>query len=95
MDRPLAGGFLSLTGLRPEGCGIALQAMSFNITPSARRFRGWWWRPSGAIFNGLVSPPFNLPTPFRGWVASGARRKGGGCIYGFVVPFFAAGRSFI
>ena len=23
MDRPLAGGFLSLTGLWPEGCGIA------------------------------------------------------------------------
>ena len=29
MDRPLAGGFLSLTGLWPEGCGIALWAMSF------------------------------------------------------------------
>ena len=29
MDRPLAGGFLSLTGPWPEGCGIALWAMSF------------------------------------------------------------------
>ena len=29
MDRPLAGGFLSLTGRWPEGCGIALWAMSF------------------------------------------------------------------
>ena len=29
MDRPLAGGFLSLTGLWPEGCGIALWAMRF------------------------------------------------------------------
>ena len=23
IDRPLAGGFLGLTGFRPEGCGIA------------------------------------------------------------------------
>ena len=27
-DRPLAGGFLSLTALQAEGCGIALRAMS-------------------------------------------------------------------
>ena len=30
MDRPLAGGFLSLTGLWPEGCGIARRAMSIK-----------------------------------------------------------------
>ena len=29
MDRPLAGGFLSLTGLWPEGCGIALSGDEF------------------------------------------------------------------
>ena len=30
MDRPLAGGFLGLTALRAEGCGIALRAMSIK-----------------------------------------------------------------
>ena len=80
MDRPLAGGFLSLTALRAEGCGIALRAMSFIIPPSARRFRGWWWRPSGAIFKGRASPPFNLPTPIQGggWRAE---RDGRGRLY--------------
>ena len=29
MDRPLAGGFLSLTALRAEGCGIALTGNEF------------------------------------------------------------------
>ena len=29
MDRPLAGGFLSLTALRAEGCGIALSGDEF------------------------------------------------------------------
>ena len=28
MDRPLAGGFLSLTAFQAEGCGIARRAMS-------------------------------------------------------------------
>ena len=32
---PKAGGFLSLTGLWPEGCGIARRAMSFIMPPAA------------------------------------------------------------
>ena len=31
MDRPAAGGFLSLTALRAEGCGIALTVHSEHI----------------------------------------------------------------
>ena len=79
----------------PEGCGIALRAMSFILPPSARRFRGWWWRPKGAIFKGRASPPFNLPTPIQGVGGERSETEGGGCIYGFVVPFFAAGCSLI
>ena len=30
IDRPAAGGFLSLTAFQAEGCGIALRAMSIN-----------------------------------------------------------------
>ena len=30
MDRPTAGGFLSLTAFQAEGCGIALRAMSMK-----------------------------------------------------------------
>ena len=33
IDRPLAGGFLSLTGLWPEGCGLPLRAMSIIMPP--------------------------------------------------------------
>ena len=32
MDRPAAGGFLSLTAFQAEGCGIALRAMSFIVS---------------------------------------------------------------
>ena len=32
MDRPLAGGFLSLTGLWPEGCGIALLGDEYKVS---------------------------------------------------------------
>ena len=31
IDRPLAGGFVSLTALRAEGCGIALTVHSEHI----------------------------------------------------------------
>ncbi|WP_444190247.1 hypothetical protein, partial [Dialister succinatiphilus] len=33
MDGPSAQGFLSLTALRAEGCGIALRAMSIIMPP--------------------------------------------------------------
>ena len=60
MDRPLAGGFLSLTALRAEGCGIAL-GHTFGVRvlkmdrPDGRKVlkfdglsgRGLWYRPSG------------------------------------------------
>ena len=32
MDRPLAGGFLSLTALRAEGCGIALTGDEHKVS---------------------------------------------------------------
>ena len=51
--------------------------------------------PSGAIFKGRASPPFNLPTPIQGVGGERSETEGGGCIYGFVVPFFAAGCSLI
>ena len=33
MDRPAAGGFLSLTAFQAEGCGIARRAMSIIMPP--------------------------------------------------------------
>ena len=38
MDRPAAGGFLSLTAFQAEGCGIAYGAAE---RPGFRRFRGF------------------------------------------------------
>ena len=43
--------------------------------------RGWWWRLTPQILKSTALSSF-LPAhpPFRGWVASAASRKGGGCM---------------
>ena len=38
MDRPAAGGFLSLTALRAEGCGIALSGDEYKISVTGFTF---------------------------------------------------------
>ena len=42
MDRPLAGGFLSLTGLWPEGCGIALSGDEYKVSATGLAFCVIW-----------------------------------------------------
>ena len=45
-----ARGFLSLTALGAEGCGIAHGATTWQGSGGFRRFkgfRGWWYRPAG------------------------------------------------
>ena len=32
MDRPLAGGFLSLTALQAEGCGLPLRGNAYKVS---------------------------------------------------------------
>ena len=62
MDRPLAGGFLSLTGLWPEGCGIARRAMSIKSA-----LRDWlsvsYSMISTLVIGSLRSPPPILAAP--------------------------------
>ena len=38
MDRPAAGGFLSLTALRAEGCGIALTGDEYKVSVTGFTF---------------------------------------------------------
>ena len=70
-----------------EGGGIALRAMSFiaRLAGTGLHWRpppsttSWSPSPASGGRQGLrawSSPPCDLPTPFRGWVASAARRKG-------------------
>ncbi len=42
MDRPLAGGFLSLTALRAEGCGIALSGDEYEVSVTGFTFSAIW-----------------------------------------------------
>ena len=74
---------------------IMFAAHRFAQGATALRAEGGGGRPSGAIFKGRASPPFNLPTPIQGVGGERSETEGGGCIYGFVVPFFAAGCSLI
>ena len=70
-----------------KGGGIALRAMSFiaRLAGIGLHWRpppsttSWSPSPASGGRQGLraqSSPPCYLPTPFRGWVASAARRKG-------------------
>ena len=38
IDRPLAGGFVSLTALRAEGCGIALTGDKYKVSVTGFTF---------------------------------------------------------
>ena len=38
MDRPLAGGFLSLTAFQAEGCGIALSGDEYKVSVTGLAF---------------------------------------------------------
>ena len=42
MDRPLAGGFVSLTALRAEGCGIALTGDEYKVSVTGFTFSAIW-----------------------------------------------------
>ena len=83
-----------------KGGGIALRAMSF-IARLAGTGLHWRpppsttsWSPSPPASGGRQglraqsSPPCSLPTPFLGWVASAARRKGAAVHSSLFYPFF-------
>ena len=42
MDRPLAGGFLSLTALRAEGCGLPLCGNAYKVSVTGFTFGIIW-----------------------------------------------------
>ncbi len=65
MDRPLAGGFLSLTSFQAEGCGIARRAMS--IISRLRRSR----QHRVSILSAYLVHPF----PLRGTSPQGDARS--------------------
>ncbi|EHO63041.1 hypothetical protein HMPREF9453_01028 [Dialister succinatiphilus YIT 11850] len=57
MDRPLAGGFLSLTALRAEGCGLPLCGNAYKVSVTGLAFSVIWHdRHSADWFTALASP---------------------------------------
>ena len=59
MDRPAAGGFLSLTALRAEGCGIARRAMNIKSTLRA------YLTVSYGVISILLIGSLRSPPPIR------------------------------
>ena len=57
MDRPLAGGFLSLTVLWPEGCGIALSGDEYKVSVTGLAFCVIWHdKHSGDWLTAFATP---------------------------------------
>ena len=63
MDRPAAGGFLSLTALRAEGCGIALTGDEY-YNAAFRRSRPH--RVSYSFLPSYIPSPLRGPLPLKG-----------------------------
>ena len=63
IDRPAAGGFLSLTALRAEGCGIALRAISMKSA-----LRDWLYESysmkSILVISRYAAPPYPAAPDF-------------------------------
>ena len=58
IDRPSAGGFLGLTGLWPEGCGIAIgHACGVRVqrVQKVHRVQRVWYRPTGDEYKDSVT----------------------------------------
>ena len=74
IDRPAAGGFLSLTAFQAEGCGIALRAMSIKSALRDVLFCVIWHDKHSADWLAALASPYpaspDFPPP-----ASGGRIK--------------------
>ena len=60
MDRPLAGGFLSLTAFQAEGCGIALSGDEYKVSVTGLAFCVTWHDKHSVIGSLRSPPPFRL-----------------------------------
>ena len=56
IDRPLAGGFLSLTAHRAEGCGIALAGDEHKISVTGLAFSVIWHENNSADWLAALAP---------------------------------------
>ena len=81
MDRPAAGGFLSLTALRAEGCGIALSGDEYEVSVTGLAFWVRWHdkhyddEPPSVAFPPLVPYGTTFP-PGIGRATKGKRLYG-------------------
>ena len=69
MDRPLAGGFLSLTALRAEGCGLPLCGNAYKVSVTGFTFGIIWQnkhyddQPPPVAFPSFGALRHHLPAP--------------------------------
>ena len=64
MDRPAAGGFLSLTALRAEGCGIALTGDEYKVSVTGLAFYVIWHEKHSANWLAALASPYPASPDF-------------------------------
>ena len=64
MDRPLAGGFVSLTALRAEGCGIALTGDEYEVSVTSLPYCVIWLNKHSADWLVALASPYPASPDF-------------------------------
>ena len=64
MDRPLAGGFLSLTALRAEGCGLPLCGNAYKVSVTDSPFCVIWHKKHSADWLAALASPYPASPDF-------------------------------
>ena len=64
MDRPAAGGFLSLTAFQAEGCGIALSGDAYKVSVTGLAFCVIWHDKHSADWLAALASPYPASPDF-------------------------------
>ena len=64
MDRPGAGGFLSLTAFQAEGCGIALSGDEYEVSVTGFTFSVIWHDKHSADWLAALASPYPASPDF-------------------------------
>ena len=64
MDRPAAGGFVSLTALRAEGCGLPLRGNAYEVSVTGFTFSAIWLDWQSADWLAALASPYPASPDF-------------------------------
>ena len=65
IDRPLAGGFVSLTALRAEGCGLPLCGNAYKVSVTGLAFYVIWYDKHSADWLAALASPYPASPDFH------------------------------